>query len=76
MINVYDRIVEPYETSIKRYGIEYTLEKRTRWAISCSTPLPAPGEEKLLIIPYFAEHKNRPRKYIKKISRCRKLDTA
>jgi hypothetical protein len=75
MINVYDRIVEPYETSIKRYGIEYTLEKRTRMGNQLFYTFTAPGEEKLLIIPYFAEQYKQAEKIYRKISRFRKLDT-
>lgn len=75
MINIYDRIIEPYETTIKRYGIEYTLEKRTRMGKQLFYTFTAPSEEKLLIIPYFAEQYKQAEKVYKKISRCRTLDT-
>lgn len=75
MINIYDRIIEPYETTIKRYGIEYTLEKRTRMGQQMYYTFTAPGEDKLLIIPHFAEQYKQAEKLYKKFANCKKLET-
>jgi hypothetical protein len=55
MVYVYDTVIKPNETEIKRYGIEYTLENKTRMGSQVFYTFTAPSEEKLLLVPYFAE---------------------
>ncbi len=55
MVYVYDTIIQPTVSETKRYGIVYTLENITKMGSQYFYTFTAPSEEKLLVVPYFAE---------------------
>ena len=71
MIYIYDKVLEKYETSFKRYGVNYVLEKRFRMGRQLYYSFTAPGREKLLVIPGFAEQYRE----VERIRKSRRLDT-
>jgi hypothetical protein len=75
MIYIYDIVIEPYVTTIKRYGTVYKLENRTRMKNQVFYTFASPGEEKLLVVPYFAEQYRVVEKFYQKIKTCKKLET-
>lgn len=75
MIYIYDRVIEPYETSMKRYGVLYRLENRTRMGNQVFYTFTASGQEKILVIPHFAEQYKEVERFYQKISGYKKLET-
>ena len=75
MIYIYDTVIEPYETQLKRYGAMYRLENRTRMGNQVFYTFTAPGLEKLLIVPRFAEQYRQVEKFYHKIAVSKKLET-
>ncbi len=54
MIYVYDTVLAPYETSLKRYGANYKLEKVSRMGEQRFYNFACAGREKILVVPHFA----------------------
>ncbi len=75
MIYIYDTVVAPYETKLRRYGATYTLENRTRMGDQQFYTFGASGRESLLIVPRFAEQYKEVEKFCQKYTYCRKLET-
>ncbi len=76
MVYIYDRVVQPFETRIKRYGAHYTLENRTRMGDQIFYTFGAPDRESLLIVPRFAEQYREAEKICNRYSFCAKFATA
>ncbi len=75
MVYIYDRIVEPFETKIRRYGANYTLENRTRMGDQIFYTFSAPDRESLLIVPRFAEQYREVEKFCQRYTFCKKFET-
>ncbi len=75
MIYIYDRTIEPYETTIRRYGATYTLEKVTRMGEQKFFSFVSSGREKILVVPRFAEQYFQAEKIFDKFKNCKKLET-
>ncbi len=75
MVYIYDRVVEPYETKIKRYGATYTLENRTRMGEQHFYTFSAEGRESLLVVPRFAEQYREVEKFCLRHSYSKRLET-
>ncbi len=75
MIYIYDTVIAPFETKIKRYGAVYTLENRTRMGDQQFYTFGASGREPLLIVPRFAEQYREVEKFAQRYSYCKKLET-
>ncbi|NCB52306.1 MAG: hypothetical protein EOM54_10545 [Clostridia bacterium] len=73
MIYIYDTVIEPYQTALKRYGTTYKLENRTRMGDQVFYTFTAPGQEKILVIPHFAELYKQVERFYKRCS-CKKLE--
>lgn len=75
MIYIYDRVMAPYETEIKRYGARYTLENRTRMGDQVFYTFKAPGRENLMVVPHFAEQYREVERICNKLTYTKKLET-
>ncbi len=75
MIYIYDTVIAPFETKVKRYGATYTLENRTRMGDQMFYTFKAEGRESLLFVPRFAEQYREVEKFCQRNSYCRKLET-
>ncbi len=75
MIYLYDRVVGPTETSFKRFGVEYTLEKTYRMGQQYYYSFRAPKRERILVIPLFYEQYLEVKDKSKKIARYKLLET-
>lgn len=75
MIYIYDRVIQPFETEIKRYGAHYTLENRTRMGDQTFYSFKAPGREKLMVVPRFAEQYREVERICHKFTYTKKLET-
>ncbi len=75
MVYIYDRVIEPYETRIRRYGATYTLENRTRMGDQCFYTFVCPSRESLLVVPRFAEQYREVEKFCQRYSYSKKLET-
>ncbi len=75
MVYIYDRVIEPYETKIRRYGAIYTLENRTRMGEQQFYTFVSPGRESLLVVPRFAEQFREVEKFCLRYSYSKKLET-
>jgi len=74
MIYIYDTVIEPYQTAMKRYGIAYKLENRTRMGDQLFYTFTATGQEKMLVIPHFAEQYRQVERFYKKVCGLKKLE--
>lgn len=75
MIYIYDRVLQPFETEIKRYGAHYTLDNRTRMGEQTFYTFKSPGRESLMLVPRFAEQYREVEKLCARFSYCKKLET-
>lgn len=75
MVYIYDRVIEPYETKIKRYGATYTLENRTRMGDQYFYTFGADGRESLLVVPRFAQQYREVEKFCQRYSYSKRLET-
>jgi hypothetical protein len=75
MIYIYDTVIEPYKTAMKRYGSVYKLENRTKMGAQMFYTFTAPDQEKILVVPHFAEQYRQAEKFYQTITSCKKLET-
>lgn len=75
MIYVYDRIIEPFESQITRYGTTYKLENKTKMGDKTLYTFCAPERESLLVVPHFAKQYHEVEKFCEKYFFCKKLET-
>lgn len=75
MIYVYDTVLQPYESTLKRYGVSYRLEKVSRMGEQRFFTFTAPGHEKILVVPRFAEQYRHIEKLYQRFASCRRLET-
>ncbi len=76
MIYIYDTVIEPFTTKIKRYGAQYTLETRTRMGEQTYYTFKNEGREPLLIVPHFAAQYKEVEKFVTRFSYCPRFETA
>ena len=67
MYYIYDMVFSEVPEEIRRYGIRYTFEKCTRMGDRLFYSFFAPGHERVLVIPGFAEQ------YYEFVNVCRKF---
>ncbi len=75
MIYIYDTVIEPFTTKIKRYGAYYTLDNRSRMGDQLFYTFKNAGREPLLIVPRFAEQYREVEAFVRKYSFCPKEET-
>lgn len=55
MMYVYDTVIAPYETTLRRYGGVYTLKNVTRMENQRFFKFECSGRESVLVVPHFVE---------------------
>ncbi len=75
MIHIYDTVIEPYTTKIKRYGSYYHLDGRTRMGDQVFYTFKNSSREPLLVVPRFAEQYKEMEAFCRKFAYCPKFET-
>ncbi len=75
MIYIYDTVIDPFTTKIKRYGAYYTLENRSRMGDQVFYTFKNSGREPLLFVPRFAEQYREVEKFCQKYTYCPRYET-
>lgn len=66
MIYVYDSIPDKDDTTFKRYGVNYKLERRFKMGNHTFISFVHPGYEKILVVPDFAiQYREVEKKYLR-----------
>jgi len=74
MIYVYDSIPEKGDTTFKRYGVNYKLERRFKMGNHNFWSFVHPGYEKILLVPDFAVQYREVEKKFLKFGQGKKLE--
>lgn len=76
MMYVYDTIIQPYETTLKRYGGTYTLKNISRMEQQRFYLFEASGRESILVVPRFIEQYRQAQRIASQFKNVKKPQTA